>query len=254
MKVAILAPVGFLEPYSKQSQYHLTLLHLYGNSDYATFYKRRHEAGDYVILDNGANEGIEISDSDLVDTALHAGVDEVVAPDHPRDGYISSRRSIDFCLRYGETLRAADIRIQIAPQGPNATAWLLQFLWLHPFADVLGVSKKVEEFCGPTKGLSRVNLVQMIHQECFNKGMEIHLLGADARLAEVSRYHSLCQVRGIDTQKMVAAGVVGLTLNPTTKKHEFSSIDLGESLIVPAMNNAIVHRNISRFRGWAHDK
>lgn len=55
MEFCIISPTAGLERYAKLSRWHLVLAHV-DDPDYHLFYVERREAGDFLILDNGAYE------------------------------------------------------------------------------------------------------------------------------------------------------------------------------------------------------
>jgi len=59
MEFCIISPIAGLERYSTLSKTHLLLPQLDKLPGYREFYLKRKEAGDFLILDNGAYEGIE---------------------------------------------------------------------------------------------------------------------------------------------------------------------------------------------------
>lgn len=86
MKLAILAPTCLLEDYASQSDgIHLTLAYMaLKDPVYAAWYKKRSEAGDYIILDNNAYETGEPAPIDqLVEAAKRVGAHSIVSPDWP---------------------------------------------------------------------------------------------------------------------------------------------------------------------------
>ncbi len=249
MRVAILSPWSHLEEYSGQSNYHLTLAHLYKIPEYAKFYLDRFTQGDWVILDNGANEGIDIDDSELAHMALNVGVNEVVAPDQPRDGEESTERTLKFIATYGGVLRGRGKHIIGVPQGSSVRQWLHNFRLIAPYVDTMGISKKTEELNG-----DRICLVRMITGTIETVHHPIHLLGADRVLSWIAKY-TMPRVRGVDTQKPFAAGLSGVELDHSTHKGEFKSVDLGAAVVLlPPEEHARINRNILRYRKWAGDQ
>ncbi len=245
MRVAILSPANVLEQYSGLSSYHLTLAHLYKDPRYRTFYNDRHNRGDFIILDNGANEGVDFDDHQLVAMAAEGNCAEVVAPDHPRDGLISTNRTLAFSAQYRTMLRERGVRIMGAPQGGTLKVWLENFHLLRHQVDTIGVSKVCERIPGIT---SRFELVHMIAQY----GNTIHLLGADQRLSDIDWYTKFPNVRGVDTQKPVSGGRQAIGFHEGQQKP--TSINLSEDVDMTSMQDKITLENIRTYRGWAKDE
>ncbi|KKM25220.1 hypothetical protein LCGC14_1597200 [marine sediment metagenome] len=243
MKVAILAPINLLEEYSALSTYHLTLAHLYDNEEYREFYRARYSQGDWIILDNGANEDVDITDKELAHIAKGAGVNEVVAPDHPRDGEESTERTLRFIATYGKELKEHNIRIMGCPQGISLRHWLHNFRLIAPHVDTIGISKKVDEF------FDRVALTRLV----ANMYPNIHLLGADKIPGWIGAYQYMPSIRGVDTQKPFAAGLCGTELLFDTHKSSIPSINLGGKYRISTEQDRMIKDNITRYRGWAGD-
>lgn len=245
MKVAILAPTSWLHHYSALSQYHLTLLHLYRIPAYYDFYIQRAEQDDWVILDNGANEGITVGDDELFSAAIRYNVSEVVAPDQPRDGEESTERTLRFLSERRDQLHMVGIRVLAIPQGKSIRHWVHNFHLVRPYADSIGISKIVEEFT------PRIVLAQLANEW----GVPIHLMGADKKFSDITQYRDLRNVRGVDTQKMVAAAAHNVLIGPNTNKRVFDSIDLGSPPLadLDEDRHGFALTNIQRYRKWAGD-
>ena len=250
MRVAILAPWNLLQ-YSALSNYHLTLLHLYKIKEYKEFYLERARQGDFITLDNGANEGVDIDDADLVDAAIEYEVSEVVAPDQPRDGEESTERTLAFLSQYKPTLVARNILTMGCPHGQSRRQWLHNVRLIAPLVTTLGVSKKVEEI--DHGDLQRPELVELV----IDMSPKIHLLGADSTYWWIKRYdhwyNQLRGVRSVDTQKLVAAGLQDVPLDQMTTKAEVGSFDLSKAALVTAEHqDDIIRNNIRTYMEWAN--
>ncbi len=233
-----------LEQYSGLSNYHLTLAHLYEDARYRKFYDGRHNQGDFIILDNGANEGVDFDDHRLVAMASEGNCAEVVAPDYPRDGFESTNRTLAFSAQYRTLLRERGVRIMGAPQGGTLKVWLENFHLLRHQVDTIGVSKVCERIPGLN---SRFELVAMIAQY----GHTIHLLGADNCLSDIGNYTKFPNVRGVDTQKPVAGGIhLKPFVEGATKP---KSVNLDEAAVMDEAQDVIATTNISIYREWAED-
>ena len=195
-------------------------------------------------MDNGANEGVDIEDHELVLMAVEGNCAEVVAPDHPRDGLVSTNRTLGFSAQYRQLLRDRGVRIMGAPQGGTLKTWLENFHLIRDQVDTIGVSKVCERIPGIT---SRFQLVAMIAQY----GHPIHLLGADNRPSDIGNYTQFANVRGVDTQKPVSGGVhlKRFVMGETKPK----SINLDEAAVMDEEQDRIAVDNIRTYREWAKD-
>jgi len=78
MKAALIPPKGY-ETTAGQSDYHLVLAQELKRESYLSTYKML--GADFIILDNGAAEGEQVSNLDLLDAALALKANEIVMPD-----------------------------------------------------------------------------------------------------------------------------------------------------------------------------
>lgn len=249
MKVAILSPTPVLEKFSAQSNYHLTLLHLYDNPAYRSFYNSRHEKGDFVILDNGANEGVEVDDSYLVQFGMSNGVSEIVAPDQPRDGVESTARTMEFVARHGQYIREGGRQLMGVPHGTYVAQWLENMHTMAPYVTTIGISKKVEEF------IDRWNLAYLTYRYNYTRGnftKQVHLLGADQHPASIRNYDPRWMIRGVDTQKIIAAAYHGIHLTEGAHKDADAIYSLDLAKDPGSINEALALENITKFKEWAN--
>jgi hypothetical protein len=79
VKLALIPPAGY-EGIALRSNMHLTLAQIEAGA-YHDVYKAAAVRGDYVIMDNGANEGQTVGDALLMHRASYLGAKEVVVPD-----------------------------------------------------------------------------------------------------------------------------------------------------------------------------
>jgi hypothetical protein len=81
MNFAIICPISGLERYAVLSKTHLVLAQI-KDERYRSFYKKRRELGDTIILDNGAyEEGRSINNQTLAEAARYYSPQYVVCPD-----------------------------------------------------------------------------------------------------------------------------------------------------------------------------
>ena len=52
----LISPTKYLHLIPEDSTFHLLLAHLLKDDEYAAFYRKRKEQGDFIIIDNGAFE------------------------------------------------------------------------------------------------------------------------------------------------------------------------------------------------------
>lgn len=214
MKAAIVSPVEYLRDVQPFSQYHLILTHMVLHSPkYQRFYRERSEAGDYIILDNGAVEkkGSSVPMRDIVTAAILTRPSVVVLPDFLFDGertldeLENALRSPQFKWLY----RACpNVKIAAVAQGLDEEEWVESFHILNELQglDVIGIPKVTGHTFGARwKALDRI--AKHAKKPC-------HLLGFwhESTLEDLQHEASFPFAQGVDTPKPIRLAAAGKTL------------------------------------------
>ncbi len=120
MKHALIAPTKYLHLIPEGSNFHLLLAHLMKDEEYSSFYRARQEAGDFIIVDNGAFEFKKplpvdkyyklVNDSGIIP-------DVIVAPDYPFEDWAKTVDSTaKFVEDYGNYFDVDKTNIMAVPQ------------------------------------------------------------------------------------------------------------------------------------------
>lgn len=196
MKLAHIVPVTHLDQTSERP-YHMCLAHLVLSvPSYALFYRRLVEEGKFVIMDNGAAEGEQLSLEDLATAYDLVKPNELVMLDSLNDGdetFEKTKRSIEFF-----TARGIHSRFMAVPQGKTFEQWKRsadQLLRL-PRIETIGVSKFLS--IATQDNTIRIAAVDYLKDKI---GMhDIHLLGCQTEPREVRTIaEEYPFVRGCDT-------------------------------------------------------
>lgn len=112
---AVITPTPYLDKLGTRSTYHLALAHIVDKDpEYADFYLERHEAGDYVVMDNGAFELKKPYETDrLIELGNRCGASCLVLPDYPFEPF-------------GKTIQAAEENIDLFLAGGFETMFVPQ--------------------------------------------------------------------------------------------------------------------------------
>jgi hypothetical protein len=212
--IAELNRLGSIMPVGHASRLHLVLSHLCDDKTYRLYYQNRRAMGEYLILDNGADE---LPEGQGIQTTLVRATElcaqEVVLPDVQWDGKATLEHTMEALawLRGidGETAynRARRPRLMIVPQGRTRDEWekvavrLLEevrstMTLLGGPPPVVGVAKQYDEFPG-----GRTWCCQVL-RPLLTPAEDVHLLGWAHRLPdvfEVARKHPW--VRSVDSAK-----------------------------------------------------
>lgn len=186
------------------TNYHLVLPHLLQQKVYRDFYISRgqeghHGAKDYVILDNGIAEGMEIGAKHLMTLAEDLRPHEIVVPDTMGDSKDTLAKAQGFA-RYAEP----DYKYMFVLQGssPQEVMQCLYTIDNSPWAvyiTTLGIPRHL----GDIHKWFRISLLEQLLQLEFHNRYEIHFLGSTkwsrevVILSEMAYGHE--NIRGIDT-------------------------------------------------------
>lgn len=243
MQVALIYPPALLKKYGETTQYHLVLPHLFQQKRYRDFYRKRSETGDYLILDNGAAEGLEFGHRHLYYVAEQMKVHEIVVPDTLGNSNDTIAKGLAFS-RYTRD----GYRYMMVAQGTTVLECMqtLDFIMTDlkfMYVTAVGIPRLINR----EDRHGRFKIAKYIAQRGYNKAMEFHFLGATADLDEVGYLEQAGVGRGIDTSAPVYMGLKG---------RDIRKIDL----YIPRPNDyfesskdfPLVERNIKTYLEWAN--
>jgi hypothetical protein len=195
VKLALIPPRAHLEE-ATGTGYQLLLPQHCDDNDYFEFYRRRRACGDYLMLDNGAAEGIPFAPEELLTIGMAYMVNEIVVPDVLRDMATTRQLAVEF---ESLAVRCPQFNYMAVVQGRTMDE-------LRACADVLGDIDYIDTLAIPrhvetTAGLgARAELVRHIFNEV---GTPIHLLGCNPEvideMGEWGETYRRYNVRGVDT-------------------------------------------------------
>ena len=245
MKVAHIVPTQWLW-LTTRSGYHLVLAHkLLQDVQYRLFYQTRHEAGDYIIVDNGEVEfaysgelAERLSFADVVRAAEMVGADEVCMPDY----FMGAEETLDLQTPEVMALVAPRHRMVI-PQGDNLDEWqdCCCKLASRLIPKSIGVPKHMQRF-------GRDKCLESIEAMGFHRTSDVHLLGVwdDPREEIVSIVRRFPWVRGIDTGVAVAYAQHDLRIQDYPGEHVGMDWDAGK------LNDRLAEHNMAKLEDWAN--
>ena len=208
-KIAHIVPVGCLEK-TKDNQYHMCLAHLVKQSEeYRKFFRRMSDEGKFVLMDNGAAEGEQLSIEELIECYQLICPTQIVLPDTLLDGSDTLQKHLDALSYlhgyYGEKL---PFSVMGVPQGHDFTEWyncMLRMLALDEIS-CLGISKFLEMETGDRE--VRYRAAKAI--ERVDNSMEVHLLGcSDGSRVVRKTFEDFPMVRGCDSAFVYLASQAG---------------------------------------------
>lgn len=246
MKVATILPTAYLSMV-QDDDYHLCLAQLIDTDEqYTTFYTRAAQDGKFVILDNGAAEGIVAPIEELYEKSLQINASELVLPDvfFNSNGTIAAvHGAMDYLTKVGYKGR-----VMAVPQGRSLREWLVCALEImHMGVHTIGVPKNLVHTEGPEGRYKAIGGLLHLRRLVNNIMIEVHLLGCWTDPREVGMIYNFCDVRGVDSRLPYLYAAEGWLLDPDKyDKPPKKNIDFGENVV----DRDLLWQNIKRWRGY----
>lgn len=257
MKLALIPPISMLEDVS-QMECHLMLPHLVENSQtkYADFFSCMSTMGRYIILDNGAAEGIDLPDSYLISVARSYDVDEVAVPDILGDSDLTIARAFHFFSEQERAIASIGMpSFGIVAQGESekeamqTVRAIMHSRWSADI-DVVYLPRLLLQRARDKD--IRIKLATRIHDE-FGGVLQIHLFGAsNVWPGEVRVAADVPYIRSMDTSM------------PYVYSYHRAALDLDRNTIrvpeprrpdgyfhLPSVKFPDVNRYVDKFVSWA---
>jgi len=177
--------------------------------DYATYYASRVALNDFVIMDTAAFEGAAISIQDLIEAVRRVRPSEVVLPDDVHDRRLTLQQSFDASRALRQN--GYDGTFMAVPHGKDLGEYMLSVkeLELIPGVTTFGIQEEVQELFG----ISRAEVVRQVLNR-VPPGYNIHLLGVQDDLLDITHPFMMRNVRTADTAKFVVWGLNGIYVDP----------------------------------------
>jgi len=234
MKVATILPTPLLgqEP---ATDYNMCLFHMVrDNEEYAKYFRTLRDQGKFVIMDNGAAEGVNPSPAELAAVYKKVQPSEIVLPDIVYDKEETLRRTKEAYIQFCDEFMHQRYQFMAVPQGETFHEWLscMTEMMQQRHITTIGVSKfvtpKYQEEMG--KGTNvRLECVDAIITEAARLGvaMQIHLLGCWDNPAEVGEIDRAFgdRVRGTDSAIAYVYTRAGKIYTPDINRPDNTEID-----------------------------
>lgn len=200
MQLAVIPPISIL-PWVFTSRYQLLLPQLLTYSKlYRLVYRQLcQDSNQYVILDNGAAEGVQLTDEELCDIAYEYLPDELVLPDIIGNGPETVRRVGKFLHEQGAHLSTAFFKLGAVAAGKDHDEAFVTILdILESYDSAISVIYIPRSLVTPDDKKARLRLARNIYSIVPEK--EIHFLGASKYwVHELQHAAEMRIVRGLDT-------------------------------------------------------
>lgn len=171
---------------------------------YSTFYLNRRRAGDFVILDNGAAEGVDFSDPKrLTKLASDIEANEIIVPDVMGDTVGTISRAKGFApyaapeYKYMAVLQGSTQQEVLRCLGFFDTAPDMQYI------TCIGIPRHLNDI----HRTFRLELAEFLIANAFHTRFQFHFLGASSWIREIAALTAI--VEGYETANWDSVGFRG---------------------------------------------
>lgn len=262
MLVASILPVANLER-TIGKPYHMALAQFIGVDDaYTSFFQERVREGTFVIMDNGAAEGVQPTIQELIPKIQLLQPSEIVLPDtiYNKEVTLAKGEEAIFVLSqaFDEGIIRSDAKIMAVPHGETLKEWIacMQEMLMWPI-DTIGVSK----FITPKYGdKARFKAVQAIVDTLKNtdRTIQIHLLGCWEHPKEIGEVEFVYNefgptVRGTDSAIPYVYANMGKKIDEVFERPEYHMDFLTKVKLTDELEELLTH-NIQKWEDYCNAK
>lgn len=201
-RVAHIVPVSHLAD-TVDLQYHMCLAHLVGNEEYRKHFAKMAAEGRFVLMDNGAAEGSQLSPERLIEMYKMIKPAEIVLPDTLYEPGSTIQKSRNFMAMLDAVGAGGAYRLMAVPQGKTLDEWTAcaRVFVKDTRINSVGVSKFLNI---ATKDryvrMKACDILAGLIKEYGRYDLEVHLLGCDEGPLVVKAIHEAHPfVRGCDS-------------------------------------------------------
>ena len=222
----IIAPTQYLEQYATRSHVHLVLAHLVDTCpEYAAFYRKMRDRGDYIICDNGAFElGESYNPERLIDLGTACGAHAIVLPDYPFQHFT---KTVAAAEEWKARIKDADFDTFFVPQSETGDleGWIRSYEWAagDPDIDIIGMSILGIPNALPhiPAAYARVVMSQLIIDRNIRADKYHHYLGLNAGPAlEIPALIKMGMLNSCDSSGPVWAALLGHEYSRNTDSYQ----------------------------------
>ena len=199
-----IAPTSFLHPLQQYlTSTHLVLGHLVDrDEEYASFYKQRQIAGDFIIMDNSAYElKVPYAPERLIELGYKCGASAIVLPDYP---FEPALRTVEAAEEFAPMFHDHGFECMFVPQSRRGDLddWIWAYEWARDNDDIgiigysiLGIPNALPHIA---PAFARVVMAQMLMSKgIYATDKHSHYLGLNAGPA--LEIPSLLRMGALDT-------------------------------------------------------
>lgn len=233
MQVATILPTPLLNEVNQD--YNMCLYQVVKECpEYAEYFRNIKAQGKFVIMDNGAAEGVNPTAQELMEIYPLVEPSEIVLPDVVYDQHETLARTKEAYQLFVDNGLHEKYQFMAVPQGSNFNEWLecMRTMIRQEHITTIGVSKFVTPRFQAEMGMDanvRKECVDaiLIAAQAIGRDIQIHLLGCWSNPIEIG---SICQtfedqVRGTDSGIAYVYTRAGVTYTPDTNRPDNNEID-----------------------------
>jgi hypothetical protein len=222
--------------------------------EYAEFYARRSEQGNFIMMDNSAYElKVPYSPEKLLELGKKCKAHAIVLPDYP---FQPGQVTIDAAQQFIPQFLDAGMKTFFVPQSKSGDLedWIATYTWAanNPDIDIIGMSilgiPNALTWCDPS--YARVVMTQMlIDRGVFNFNKHHHYLGLNAGPA--LEIPSLIRLNALDT--IDSSGPVFAAMCGHQYTEEADSYQMVKKLKMPVDFHASLSKDSATLRRIQHN-
>jgi hypothetical protein len=219
------------------------------NLEFGRVFDSARTRGDYIILDNGANEGSQAQPEGLFSYARILRANEIVLPDvlgdrdktiQAIDAFLAKHTTVNSMYKFMAVLQGTTMRQII---------WSARYLSEKPMIKVLGVPRLLAAALGQS---CRIDIANHIERSMPGR-FQIHLLGANplwpGEVRAAAKYAG--HIRSMDTSMPFNYYLQGSEMNLTSRTKVARRPDYFSQYFTDKNPNLLIH-NIQTMMEWAN--
>jgi len=249
-----IAPISYLNWIPDSATRHLCLAHLLEDDRYVSFYKKKKEKGDTIIMDNSAFElGAGIDTNALIEKVVKSGLipDYIVAPDYPKEDWKKTYESLISFIDVLKNSELSDVKVMGVPQSKygDVTGFLTSLFLMIENPDVkmigmsiLGIPNAFQEKTGTSDiSFNRIFASNYIKNNTklldnLRDDLQFHYLGASS-IREFIIQRAIGIIDSFDTSSAIWHGINGVKFDDTATGLINGKIDLPVDFDIKYNNN-----------------
>lgn len=212
MEFCPIVPIAYLEQFGLRTRHHMALAQwILRDRKYLEFFRGRVAAGDTVIMDNGAYEGEQLDNFDLLEAMRLLQPTVVVLPDSPGELLVTLRKSETFLnLLRKRHFRTNTMTVVHALDG-NLQGFEFAYKMAGELSEWIGFSRLTKRYGTPLENQldRRPKFIMHLKQKgLWYGGRHHHALGMNGYVDELRRLKGI-GIRSLDSSSPVWRGLLG---------------------------------------------